>query len=221
MQLTNILSLLFIAGSALAAPGGVTIKISNNCQKAIQVNQLTNGASHQDSATSLSAGDSKSYTVSSTWGGRFWGRDHCTSGSSDCESGSPASLAEFLLKGSGGKDFYDVSFVDGYNMPISIKPHEGGNGDCGKPACNKLPECSEKFQVKDSNGKMIGCKSACSALDTDEACCRGEYNSPDKCKSTNFATNVKNSCPDVYSYAYDDPTSTFTCTATGYDVTFC
>lgn len=220
MQLSNVLSLVFLAGYTLAAPGGVTITVQNNCKSAIQVNQLTNGASQQDSADSLGAGSSKSYNVADNWGGRFWGRDHCTSGSSDCESGSPASLAEFLLKGSGGNDFYDVSFVDGYNMPISIKAN-GGSGKCGNPTCNQLPTCSEQFQVKDSSGKVIGCKSACAALDTDEACCRGEYNSPDKCKSSQTADAVKSACPDVYSYAYDDPSSTFTCAASGYTVTFC
>ena len=30
------------------------------------------------------------------------------------------SLAEFTFDGHGGQDYYDVSLVDGYNLPIAI-----------------------------------------------------------------------------------------------------
>lgn len=32
----------------------------------------------------------------------------------------PVSLAEFTLNGHGSQDYYDVSMVDGYNLPILI-----------------------------------------------------------------------------------------------------
>lgn len=37
----------------------------------------------------------------------------------------PATLAEFQLAGFGGKDFYDISLVDGYNLPMRITPVAG------------------------------------------------------------------------------------------------
>jgi Thaumatin family len=73
----------------------------------------------------------------SGWSGRFWGRSGCSFDSSgrgscstgDCGSGEieckgagaapPATLIEFTLDGSDNKDFYDVSLVDGYNLPVS------------------------------------------------------------------------------------------------------
>ena len=36
----------------------------------------------------------------------------------------PVSLAEFTLNGHGGQDYYDVSLVDGYNLPVFIEPKE-------------------------------------------------------------------------------------------------
>ncbi|GKC03373.1 thaumatin-like protein, partial [Tanacetum coccineum] len=47
----------------------------------------------------------------------------------------PASLAEFTLDSP--LDFYDVSLVDSYNMPISILPYDDA-GLCQSVACRKL-----------------------------------------------------------------------------------
>jgi hypothetical protein len=33
----------------------------------------------------------------------------------------PATLAEITLKGDGGKDFYDISLVDGFNVPVQVR----------------------------------------------------------------------------------------------------
>jgi hypothetical protein len=34
----------------------------------------------------------------------------------------PATLAKFTLNGADGLDFYDVSLVDGYNLPMLVLP---------------------------------------------------------------------------------------------------
>ncbi|KAK7830774.1 thaumatin-like protein 1 [Quercus suber] len=77
--------------------------------------------------------------LSGTWSGRVWARSHChivkgkfICGTADCASGQvscngagaipPASLVEFTLSGYKGQDFYDVSLVDGFNLPVSITP---------------------------------------------------------------------------------------------------
>jgi hypothetical protein len=33
----------------------------------------------------------------------------------------PVTLAEITLNGAGGKDFYDVSLVDGFNVPVQVR----------------------------------------------------------------------------------------------------
>ncbi|KAI5318194.1 hypothetical protein L3X38_037902 [Prunus dulcis] len=46
----------------------------------------------------------------------------------------PATLAEFNIPAGGGQDFYDVSLVDGFNLPMSVTP-QGGTGDCNTATC--------------------------------------------------------------------------------------
>jgi hypothetical protein len=75
--------------------------------------------------------------VSGDWQGRVWGRTNCTvnDDSCSCETGdclgklncefsgsTPATLAEFTLAGgiNGTQTFYDISLVDGYNLPLGI-----------------------------------------------------------------------------------------------------
>ena len=89
----------------------------------------------------LAPGASHAFTLPTEWGGRFWGRTGCVfdaDGAGSCETADcgkakcggaggkpPATLAEFQLAGFGGKDFYDISLVDGYNLPMSVTPVAG------------------------------------------------------------------------------------------------
>ncbi|CAN1275926.1 Thaumatin-like protein 1a, partial [Linum perenne] len=55
-----------------------------------------------------------------------------------------------------------------------------------------------------------------------EYCCSGAYASPTKCTPSSYAKLFKSQCPQAYSYAFDDRSSTFTCpTGKDYIVTFC
>ncbi|KAI3974803.1 hypothetical protein MKX01_028063, partial [Papaver californicum] len=96
------------------------------------------------------------------WSGRFWARTGCSTNSSgrltcataDYTSGKvecngpgaipPATLPEFTLNGDGGKDFYDVSLVDGYNLPAFITPQCGCSSSECKSDINSVcpPELS-------------------------------------------------------------------------------
>lgn len=46
------------------------------------------------------------------------------------------------------------------------------------------------------------CLSNCSVLQTDLACCKGKYNTPDTCANTN--PDLVLAAPEAYTYAYDD-----------------
>lgn len=110
---------------------------------------------------------------------------------------------------------------------------QGGNGDgsaksCGTASCTAdiNSVCPGPLQVT-ADGNVAGCKSACAATNEDQYCCRGDYGQPDTCnpdtwpQDENSAQLFKSQCPDAYSYAYDDQTSTYTCNgAAGYDITF-
>jgi len=66
------------------------------------------------------------------------------------------------------------------------------------------------------------CYSACAKYSQDSYCCTGKYDSPNSCKTNYYSQAAKKVCPDAYSYAYDDQTSTFiTPTGPGFQVVFC
>lgn len=66
------------------------------------------------------------------------------------------------------------------------------------------------------------CLSACAKWNEDQYCCAGSYANPNKCKPSYYSTQAKKVCPDVYSYAYDDQTSTFVVPqGGGFEVVFC
>jgi hypothetical protein len=78
---------------------------------------------------------------------------------------APATLAEFKLNGDGGQDFYDVSNVDGSNLPVRISNNKG----CPTPSCgvDLNPGCpDDRMKVRDQNGITIGCLSACQVCTT-------------------------------------------------------
>jgi len=178
------------------------------------------------------------------WAGRFWGRTGCDA-SGHCQTGDcgnriqcngaggvpPVTLAEFTLDSNA--DWYDVSLVDGYNLPMRIQPlpnsyRKVSNNmyDCGIAGCNSDLNviCPAELQQKNSAGKVVACLSACEKYNTDQYCCRGSFGTPQTCPATHYSETFKSACPGAYSYAYDDPTSTFTChgnPATNYLVTFC
>ncbi|GFP93342.1 pathogenesis-related protein 5 [Phtheirospermum japonicum] len=177
---------------------------------------------------------SRPFQAPTGWSGRFWGRTGCTFDQSgrgscttgDCGSGemecngagaTAATLAEFTL-GSGSMDFYDVSLVDGYNLPVMVDA-SGGSGQCASTGCmedlNK--KCPAELRIEAGGA----CRSACDAFNTAEYCCKGEHGSPSTCRPSVYSQIFKSACPKSYSYAYDDATSTFTCTAADYVITFC
>lgn len=66
------------------------------------------------------------------------------------------------------------------------------------------------------------CLSACAKTNSPQDCCTGSYNAPDQCAPNLYARSAKAVCPDAYSYAFDDQTSTFIIpSGGGWEVTFC
>ncbi|KAL5564859.1 hypothetical protein UlMin_028023 [Ulmus minor] len=212
----------------------------NNCPFIIWPGTLTGSGSSQLSSTGfeLASGASLSLYVPAPWSGRFWGRSECSTDSSgkfscttgDCGSNNlecegrgaipPATLVEFTLASNGGLDFYDVSLVDGFNLPVAVTPGNGCNSTSCAASVNNV--CPQELVVKGTNGGVVACKSACLAFNQEEFCCSGSYNSPNKCQPSEYSKLFKKECPQAYSYAYDDQTSTFTCYGgANYAITFC
>ncbi|KAF9531242.1 thaumatin-like protein [Crepidotus variabilis] len=198
------------------------------------------------------AHSSVTFDVPESWrAGRIWGRRNCDMskpGPNNCLTGGclgglecdrkagtgvpPATLAEWTLHAGGDLDWYDVSIVDGYNLPVKITNNKG----CPVPDCpvDLGPNCPAPLKGPfDGNGFPVGCKTACSAnLDgnpTDSAnCCSGSHSTPATCPLSGVAFNgyFKGNCPNAYSYAYDEASGSalWTCPDSlqaEYTLTFC
>lgn len=265
----------------------------------------------------LPAGQTEAVVLPPFWSGRFWPRTGCAGfnaeGKPACQTGDcgghlqcptgvggapPATLAEFTLMPPDaplGLDFYDVSNVDGSNIPVRIDaapgtftpdPPDGAVVDyyCGSPGCTADcgplqacawdlgTTCPPELQVL-AMGEQVGCRSAgqgcaidpnnpaldcaqyndlygcvgggpndvvgsCYSQDAAPTCCGcPSWSPPGECNNhfakwelpsppEKYAKVFKDACPTAYSFPYDDPTSTFTCSGTpernvGYDITFC
>lgn len=194
----------------------------------------------------------------------------------------PATLAEFTYASTSNQAFYDISLVDGYNLPMGIKylgsnstnpalqdvPPNLSNAICigtssfltdpsGAPDYNfgtndtypipleqamsdknLLKWCPWPLQLNPPQKPGDGvypypddniarpvfnpCYSACAKWNDAKYCCSGSFSTPKKCKPSYYSIQAKKVCPDAYSYAYDDQTSTFVLPqGGGFEVVFC
>ncbi|XP_071733755.1 G-type lectin S-receptor-like serine/threonine-protein kinase At1g67520 [Rutidosis leptorrhynchoides] len=221
---------------------GTVVTFVNNCSYTVWPGIFSTGASgpkdFNKTGFELTKGDSLSLEAPSGWNGRFWGRTGCkvsNNGSWLCSTGDcgtsqiecrgisykpPATIAEFSFNQFGGQDFYDVSLVDGFNLPMLIEA-SGGSGSglrsCAKTGCidDLNTRCPPELKVGD------GCRTACLVFGSPEYCCTDSFNSPTACKGTAYAQFFKSACPRSYSYAVSLQTSTFVCSNSDYTVRFC
>lgn len=170
----------------------------------------------------LKPGETSTITIPAKWDGFVWGRTLCTTDSTtagfscitgDCGTGKvkcegrgspPATLAKFRLNGPNNQDFYDISILDGYNIPMEVVP---STGKCNNTSCpvDLNMGCPTKLKVT-QNGTVVACKSSC----------RGN------CNETSADVNVKifkTACPQAYILTND--VKTFSCSHTDYQVVFC
>ena len=284
------------------------LSIENRCKEVIYPGIVTqSGTGPSVGGFRLGTGESRELTVSADWQGRVWGRTNCSfnsagtgpsnngglngggraCGTGDCggivncrgTGETPVSLAEFTLSSPSGQTFYDISLVDGYNIPIAIIslysrskdgrlrkiPPNLTNAICigtvslfggiadsavGTGGLYSIP-LEQKVSAKDvaswcpwdlqqepptkpGDGvypypddniqrPVFGpCFSACAKYGKASDCCTGKYNSPSACKAGDYSRGAKLVCPDAYSFAFDDQTSTFILpSGGGFGVVFC
>jgi hypothetical protein len=196
----------------------------------------------------LPAGQSVTITTPNNLNTRFWGRTGCvfnSTGAGHCQTGDcgglfqckgwgtiPATLAEVNFDAWDSLDFYDVSMVDGSNLPmwINTTSSSGGTVDkissngCVPAGCTKPVNCPSALDVKVGDA-VAGCISACARLGGDQYCCQGPYSSRAACNPAqwpvDYAAVFKSAEPYAYSYVDDDATSVFTCSGVcDYRITF-
>nr|CAA10492.1 Thaumatin-like protein [Pseudotsuga menziesii] len=203
---------------------GVTMTVKNQCSYTVWAAGSPGGGKQ------LGQGETWSFDVAAdTTGGRIWGRTGCSfdaTGKGTCNTGDcggllscqgygtvPATLFEYGLNKYMNLDFLDISLVDGFNLPLTVTP---SNSACKTISCTSdiNAVCPSELKVTD------GCKSACAEFNTPQYCCTGDY--LNNCSPSDYSKFFKAQCPQAYSYAKDDATSTFTCaTGSNYNVVFC
>ncbi|KAJ9606040.1 hypothetical protein H2200_009889 [Cladophialophora chaetospira] len=285
----------------------VPLRVTNNCQEAIWPAILTQeGTPPVSSGFLLNPGQSNPQTVGLDWKGRVWARTNCSfpssgnmpasgQGGAPCQTGDcgmflqcqgagqpPATLAEFTLSSATNQAFYDISLVDGYNIPVGIISLLGQSGnpnltdvppnltnpvcigtssllapigdasdaDFGTNSTFPLPLdqaitssfvqdwCPWPLQLDPPQKPGDGvypypddniqrpifnpCLSACAKWNKAKYCCTGKHGTPSSCSPSLYSQQAKKVCPDAYSYAYDDQTSTFIIPqGGGFEVVFC
>ncbi|KAF2874201.1 thaumatin family-domain-containing protein [Massariosphaeria phaeospora] len=283
--------------------------VTNTCPETIWPGISTqSGEGPGQNGFELTPGSTWNQTVSEDWQGRVWGRTNCSfndegtgpregrgracrsgdcNGILNCQVGGdvPVSLAEFTLDAGDGHTYYDISLVDGYNLPMAIilqplqnasledlppnlihpscegtvgllkeqdyDPYTSGspnflrtNSTYPLPFDRKVDDsqvakwCPWDLQQEPPDKPSDGvypypddniqrpafspCYSACAKNNKPEDCCTGQYNSPSACSASEYSKSVKAVCPDAYSFAFDDQTSTFIIpSGAGFEVVFC
>jgi hypothetical protein len=226
-------------GSAVAPPpaGYRQITIVNAVQQTIwAATNQNNTYPLAKTGWELAPGQSVTVNVAAQWGGRIWGRTGCSfnsAGVGHCQTGdcgnvfqckgtgaTPATLAELTLGSYAGLDFYDVSMVDGSNLPMYINISHTTTRDqvnsagCSAGGCTKAVSCPAAMQVK-AGGQTVACETACAAFGTDAYCCRGAWSGRNNCNPAKWPVDYaklafKDAEPYAYSYAYDD-SATMSC----------
>ncbi|KAJ8449290.1 hypothetical protein Cgig2_002422 [Carnegiea gigantea] len=159
--------------SSTTTTHAATFEIRNNCPFTVWAAALPGGGRQ------MNRGDTWTITANpGTTGGRIWARTGCTSTgpnglrctTGDCNGllqcttyGSPPdTLAEYALNQFNNLDFFDMSLVDGFNVPMSFLPTSNG--------CTRGPTCAADVNgscpaVLRTNG---GCNNPCTVFKTDE-----------------------------------------------------
>jgi hypothetical protein len=234
-----------VAATSAATPRDRTVTLVNHTRVTIWPAAWPGSVSGTTGWT-LPPGHSLTITVSNKWNARLWGRTGCrfnANGRGTCLTGGcgdlyqcrgwgqiPATLAEYDLDAWDGLDFYDVSMVDGSNLPIYISLTHGkansrvsANGCERGHGCTTMVKCPSALQVH-RGGQLVGCISPCARFGTARYCCAGKYAkacSPRKTWPIDYALVFKRAEPYAYSWSGDNATSVFTCTGgCGYRITF-
>ncbi|XP_047322417.1 osmotin-like protein TPM-1 [Impatiens glandulifera] len=216
------LSLLFVLLSHEAL--GATFEIRNNCPYTVWAAATPGGGRRLDRGQTWVLN-----VAAGTKMARIWGRTNCNfdgSGRGHCQTGDcggvlqctgwgqpPNTLAEYSLNQFKNLDFWDISVIEGFNIPMEFAPTKSGPDKCHPISCtaNIIGECPNQLSTPG------GCNNPCTVFKTPQYCCT---NGP--CGPTDLSRFFKQRCPNAYSYPQDDPTSTFTCPGgTNYRVVFC
>eukprot|EP00252_Welwitschia_mirabilis_P003934 TRINITY_DN1401_c0_g1_i3.p1 TRINITY_DN1401_c0_g1~~TRINITY_DN1401_c0_g1_i3.p1 ORF type:complete len:249 (+),score=-17.42 TRINITY_DN1401_c0_g1_i3:41-748(+) len=219
--------LILISASNFSPAKAATFTVKNECSYTVWAAAVPGGGQE------LPPQQTWTFDVAAgTKMGRVWARTGCTfdaNGQGTCQTGDcggklscsawgkqPATLAEYALNQDQNNDFFDISLIEGFNVPLSIVPSTAGSiAKCETVSCTADITSACPSQLKTTGG----CNNACAVFGTQQYCCNDQSQ---PCSPTDYSQFFKQQCPQAYSYPKDDATSTFTCPGgTDYRVVFC
>ncbi|XP_048556984.1 PR5-like receptor kinase [Triticum urartu] len=209
-------SLPFLFLLLVANSKATMLNITNRCSYTVWPAAVPIGGGVQ-----LDPGKSWTLNVSGlTSSGRLWARTTGCSfdgkGDGSCQTGDcggtlactdygqpPVTLAEFTTGQDQMEDFFDISLVNGFNVPMDFLPVPAKGG----PGCSKGPRCEANITSRCPTELQApgGCNNACIG------------NGTSNCEPTTYTVFFKHMCPDAYT-DYNDSTCP---TGTNYQVIFC
>lgn len=146
MAYTSVSSILFLLATFATGASAATFTVKNNCSFTVWPAAIPIGG-----GTQLNPGQTWTVDVPAGTTGRFWGRTGCTfvGASGHCDTGDcggalnctitgqpPTTIAEFTIGGgASARDFYDMSVIDGYNLPMALSCSTGVGLVCTSPTC--------------------------------------------------------------------------------------
>ncbi|KAL6131590.1 hypothetical protein ACLB2K_069964 [Fragaria x ananassa] len=240
-----LLTIMITLSAFFSETESTSFEIVNNCNYTIWPGLRSTGSSLNLSTTgfTLRSGASFNLSVPKSWTGHVWGRTLCNESSTgnfscftaDCGSGKiecdgnggslPATYAEFSLNVTGGMDYYDVSLVTGFNLPMVVEPQGAGSSNCSSPGCSVdlNGSCPRELRVaREGSQGTVACMTPCTAFNNSLFCCTGEYVLPEKCAGTVYTDFFRRECPQAHAYVYDPiQTSSYTCASANYNIVFC
>ena len=233
-----------VCGCEGRQPGDRCLRFINECDQPIWA-----GASGQvepagafDAVSWLDPQACTAVIVREAVSARAFGRTACTGDvcAADGNEGR-GTLVQINLPGE-GTDFYDVSLVDGFNVPMAMIPVSTGFVTHGEPcraascAADLTVVCPDELLRYDDQGEVAYCASSCRACDPcpdcldcadpgspacspcgafADFCCTGQA-----CQDNEHTMLWKSLCPDAITYPMD--AGGLTCTQrTDFDIVYC
>ncbi|TQE10629.1 hypothetical protein C1H46_003742 [Malus baccata] len=126
---------------------------------------------------------------------RIWARTNCAfnnSGRGKCQTGNCGGLL-LCPKPIRQHGLFDISLVDGFNVPMEFSPTSNG--------CTRGIKCAQDINTQCPNELRApgGCHNPCTVFKTDQYCCNSG-----RCGPTNLSKFFKDWCRDAYSYPKED-----------------
>lgn len=226
-------------------PGERCLRFINACEETVWAGAsgLDDPAGALGQVGVLAPAECMSVAIREVAGGRAWGATDCLDGVCASNGNDGRGTLVQLSLAAAGADLYDVSLVDGFDLPMAMIPvgvstDHVGRSECRPASCaaDLTVVCPEELRRYDDAGAIAYCTSACRACSECPACSDcGDLGNPacdacsglsdlcctgQGCEPSEYTALWKSLCPDAITYA--EEAAAFSCDQQpDYDIVFC